>query len=260
MALPANDFYRQQAKLDLQHCIDICRSRETSNTQMKSMGEQSKISELHKVRMSHRKPKTNVRFNQVKQPKHATRSKQHGPEQNPAHKTCGYCGRKHKPGRESCPAWGENCNKCGKRNHFAKQCQQNKRTTHAVTAADSSDSDYIDMVTIKPETISAVGQRQLKEIYAEMLVKGQPVRFHVDCGATLNVMPLKHISGGEIQPTNRFLQMWNKTEVKPQGTCRLTIRNPRNNKKYSVKENLTPILGAKVIQHMDLSRYTRKDS
>ena len=51
--------------------------------------------------------------------------------------------------------------------------------------------------------------------------------------------------------------MWNKTEVKPQGTCRLTIRNPRNNKKYSVefmvvKESLTPLLGAKVIQHMGL--------
>ena len=55
-----------------------------------------------------------------------------------------------------------------------------------------------------------------------MLVKGKPVRFHVDCGATVNVMPLEHISGEEIQPTNLVLQMWNKTEVKPQGTCRLT--------------------------------------
>ena len=50
--------------------------------------------------------------------------------------------------------------------------------------------------------------------------------------------------------------MWNKTEVKPQGTCRLTIRNPKN-KKYSVefmvvKESLTPLLGSKVIQHMGL--------
>ena len=73
----------------------------------------------------------------------------------------------------------------------------------------SSDSDYIDTVTIKPETISAVGQSQPKEIYAKMLVRREPVRFHVDCGATVNVMPLKYISEEEIQLTDRVLQMLN---------------------------------------------------
>lgn len=51
--------------------------------------------------------------------------------------------------------------------------------------------------------------------------------------------------------------MWNKTELKPEGICRVSIRNPKNRKKYSVefivvKENLTPLLGAKVIQQMKL--------
>ena len=51
--------------------------------------------------------------------------------------------------------------------------------------------------------------------------------------------------------------MWNKTELKPEGTCRVTLRNPKNHRKYSiefiiVKENLTPLLGAKVIQQMGL--------
>ena len=51
--------------------------------------------------------------------------------------------------------------------------------------------------------------------------------------------------------------MWNKTELKPEGTCRVTLRNPKNRRKYSiefilVKENLTPLLGAKVIQQMGL--------
>ena len=51
--------------------------------------------------------------------------------------------------------------------------------------------------------------------------------------------------------------MWNKSELKPEGVTRVTIPNPRNDKKYSlefvvVKEELTPLLGAKASQHMGL--------
>ena len=39
--------------------------------------------------------------------------------------SCGYCGRKGKHNSlEDCPAWGERCGKCGKKNHFAKDCRQ----------------------------------------------------------------------------------------------------------------------------------------
>ena len=51
--------------------------------------------------------------------------------------------------------------------------------------------------------------------------------------------------------------MWNKTELKPEDMCRVKMRNPKNNRKYSVefiivKYELTPLLGAKVIQKMGL--------
>ena len=47
------------------------------------------------------------------------------------------------------------------------------------------------------------------------------------------------------------------TELKPEGIFRVTIRNPRNQKQFSVQfivvmEKLTPLLGAAVIQQMDL--------
>ena len=172
---------------------------------------------------------------------------------------CGYCGRKRKFGREFCPAWGETCNSCGRRNHFAKQCRQGRRdNTNQIKEPDSnSDSEYIDSVTVKPEKIRSIGQQQSTEVYAKMLVRGQPIRFHVDCGATVNVLPIKYLTEEKIIPTDRTLQMWNKTELKPKGTCRLTIRNPKNDKKYSmefmaVQENLTPLLGARAIQRMGI--------
>ena len=103
-------------------------------------------------------------------------------------------------------------------------------------------------------TVNSVSER---EIYAKMLINKKPIKFHIDCGVTVNVLPSKYVNKADIKPTKRVLQMWNKTELKPEGICRTTIHNPKNRKKYSVefivvKENLTPLLGAKAIQHMEL--------
>ena len=35
---------------------------------------------------------------------------------------CRFCGRRHESKREACPAWGKQCVKCGKENHFARKC------------------------------------------------------------------------------------------------------------------------------------------
>lgn len=140
-----------------------------------------------------------------------------------------------------------------------------KSRTHAVAGASndenySSDDEYLDSVTVKLKTISAVlSQKMPKEIYANMLIQGKPDKFHVDCGATVNIWPAKYLENADIKLTERVLQMWNKTELKPEGTCHLTIRNPKNNHKYSIEfmivrdRNLMPLLRAKVIQHMVLA-------
>ena len=44
-------------------------------------------------------------------------------------------------------------------------------------------------------------------------LKGKAIRFHVDCGATVNVLPAKYV-GHEINPTKKVLSMWNKPELK----------------------------------------------
>ena len=38
-------------------------------------------------------------------------------------KDCDYCGCSHDKG--NCPAFGKTCNRCGRKNHFAKKCKQN---------------------------------------------------------------------------------------------------------------------------------------
>ena len=74
-------------------------------------------------------------------------------------KSCGYCGKTgtHPPGRD-CPAYGKQCLKCGKYNHYASCCTTGaqpqerpketkkgriKKTTEADETSSGSDDDYI---------------------------------------------------------------------------------------------------------------------
>ena len=48
-------------------------------------------------------------------------------------------------------------------------------------------------------------------------LKGKAIRFHVDCGATVNVLPATYVGHEEINPTKKVLSMWNKPELKREG-------------------------------------------
>lgn len=83
-------------------------------------------------------------------------------------------------------------------------------TANAVTEVERGDSDYTDTVFLKSKTINDVTQES-KEIYAQMFIKDRPVWYHMDCGATINVLPIEFITDEVVTPTDRILQMWNKS-------------------------------------------------
>ena len=41
---------------------------------------------------------------------------------------CRYCGKCHPP--KQCPAWGKECRKCGKKNHFENKCRSDRSQSH----------------------------------------------------------------------------------------------------------------------------------
>ena len=67
--------------------------------------------------------------------------------------------------------------------------------------------------------------RNKKSIFAEMEIGANPVRFQVDCGATVNILPKKYVCSNKIEKTSKVLQMWNRDKLKPEGTCRLIVKN-----------------------------------
>ena len=95
-----------------------------------------------------------------------------------------------------------------------------------------------------------------KFIYAEMLIDSKKVNFQIDCGASINIITAKHAQGHEIKATTKTLRMWNGSQVKPMGSARIILRNPKT-RKYSVEfivveSDLTPLIGAKAAQEMEL--------
>ncbi|XP_069619116.1 uncharacterized protein [Ranitomeya imitator] len=233
--------------MTLEKCMQICRAAELTKHSLKMMAGTSENDDdkVHAVSM---KGKT-------------------GPDYpiNTVH--CKYCGKRHERDKTKCPAYGETCRSCGKKNHSSVVCRQGRgkqyRQLHTVTPDTDSAEDitWLQMQSTT-EKVNVVGQsvvKDAKQLYAPFLLDEKPIRFQLDCGASCNVISFdllnKQVS---IEPTDKVLVMYNKSVLKPMGTCKLKIRNPCNRKSYRVEftvlrgGNQVPLLGVKAVQAMDL--------
>ena len=98
----------REPELNLAKTLYICRASEMSQAQIKV------VSELDP---------SNVHL--LKENKKSLEGKSSDKQSSPANQLrypCRFCGRKHESKREACPAWGKQCVKCGKENHFARKC------------------------------------------------------------------------------------------------------------------------------------------
>ena len=59
----------------------------------------------------------------------------------------------------------------------------------------------MDSVTIK-EKVNAVSQEMMK---AEMMMKGKPISFQLDSGASVNILNEKHVTGKTLEHSNKTL-------------------------------------------------------
>ena len=126
------------------------------------------------------------------------------------------------------PAWGKVCKRCKKKNHFAKGCKD--ATVNAIESE-----------------ISVVRVQAMKDkaVFAETLVQQKPVRSQIDCGASANILPCRHVEDVDLEPCSQSLVKWSGTKVKRVGTCALPVVNPRNNTKYRVRFEFSSTPGFK---------------
>ncbi|XP_041378838.1 uncharacterized protein LOC121391203 [Gigantopelta aegis] len=172
----------QESGLNLTTCIDICRCAEPTSSQLRSIGCEEMSA-------------------------HAITSHSSGGKLKPK---CKFCGKTHHFKKSLCPAWGKMCKMCKKKNHFAEKCPM-KRECKNIHLLENI------QINSDSEQLLSVTDRQQKIIKANMLINEKPVKFQIDCGASVNVIPEKY----NIKDTSTLiscktsLHMWNKTILQP---------------------------------------------
>lgn len=238
--------------LTLKKTVDICVAYQATKRQMNVFKEETidviqKMSEKHAVT-------------------HNTRSKKVGGQEDRTTnwRECRYCGQKHVWRKELCPAYGKLCNKCNRRGHFAVKCldvtreRKDKERVNALEDSCEGDQVYAECNKDVDYLMSVSAEkREEKIIKTNVKIGNSIVRFQVDCGASVNVIPQRYVPSADLTPCDTTLQVWCENTVTPIGKCDLEIENCRNKKKYVVdfvvvKEEYMPLLGKKTSEEMQL--------
>jgi len=173
-----------QKKWNLDQFLEETSQREEINQQVKDMREDFKISKVeHQSKNFPRKSKGNGRRKSRKPPQ-SPRNQEYKKEEKTKSKSCGYCGKTgtHPPGR-NCPAYGQQCFKGGKYNHYASCCRAGvppqegsketkrgriKKTTEAEETSSASDDDYIYLQETAQHLhrVKKIRSAQIKTLYS----------------------------------------------------------------------------------------------
>ena len=220
----------QVRDLNLQNCIDICRSAESTTLQMKVMGAESADAHVvgHSKQLKQRSKKTTTSLQE---------------------RLCRFCNQTHAMRKEECPAYGKTCKKCKKPNHFSIVCRRSKKNLHVVADSETESEDL-------DETLLAVGGNG-KTIKAEMIIDGRNIVCQVDSGASVNVISKKHVQSKKIKPCKTRLHVYNGETIEAEGKAKLELLNPRTGKRHLaefviVKQSLTTLIGKTTSEQMSL--------
>ena len=257
----------QTRELTLSNCIDICRASESTNQQLKSMTMSQ--DDVHALRMKNNGKKNNDK--ERRRPKESRSVDRQYKEKQSSMLKCKFCGKTHRRRKEECPAWKKNCLKCGKANHFASQCRSKQPEREKIygvgeqsdTDSEDEEADYV--LTLREESIMSVNEGKFaKRIFAHLVLNNTSVKFQLDSGATVNILPLnlyrkifKDSKFKQLEAMQNTLVMFNKSEMKVLGKFKTETINPKNQKRYGIEyvvadQDHKPLLGFETIQMLKL--------
>ncbi|KAI0221099.1 hypothetical protein LSAT2_027490 [Lamellibrachia satsuma] len=244
-------------KLTKKSCIHICRGDERMESQMTSLSPaNTPPDDVHGV--TSRRDRT-----YTSRPATMNRRRQANDVRASGIITCKYCGRDHARKKETCPAWGDRCSTCGRRNHFAKMClSKNTRRVHGVDRQ-SEDSDTESDTTLddrNPHVVTIV-QEHGRPVHAVdstrdricvvFTIKRKRIVFQVDSGASVNLISAKLIADVPMTPTTKTLTMWNNS----------TTTHQTYNVPFVVveQEDFIPLIGNRAAQQMHIITVDREN-
>ena len=153
---------------DLQRVLEIVRATEIAEKQSKEISRDLAAEQIHHMdKKSHPKEQRGR-----KQSNKSSGTSQSNPKTEQSTLKCKFCGRTHEKKKEKCPAWQKTCKTCGKQNHFSCCCSQSKS---------------VDAKTIEIYSVGAESPKK-KTKTVTMSETGEQLKFHIDTGASCNVI------------------------------------------------------------------------
>jgi transposase InsO family protein len=236
-----NQLLLREANLDLARAIEICRGYEQAESHVKEMSIPKAIEKVDRGKTGTTKgTKGKKKFGKKPEPEKSDTP------------NCGHCGKGHaKDRKKHCPAYGQQCHKCKKWNHFASACR-----TPKVQAVEQHESEGD---TDEKKWLTAVRSSRDTRSYAMMKVNDCNVKFLLDPGATVNCINTRYVHRHQVKPanSNENLYMWNNSKEKCYGEVQLDVVNPKTKKTHTitfsvVDNNLQSILDVETCKGMDL--------
>jgi hypothetical protein len=204
----------QTRKLDLKQAIDICKANEAATHQLKTISQPEDVHAANSYRLKdqQRRRKSSP---SSRDPRNVSSSPQwdRHREVTPEH-SCNHCGRRHGNGKTTCPAYGKYCKSCNKRNHFASVC---RAATKSVDELEDGNSQIL-----------AINNTQSSRIYSKLQVGNKVIRFLLDCGATVNLIPvtlLQQLGNNipKVRPPESILRMFDGKTLNTEGMITMPV-------------------------------------
>ncbi|KAK7114087.1 hypothetical protein V1264_000209 [Littorina saxatilis] len=239
----------ERKKLSLSDCLEIGRAHETSQQQMQSMSgaDSAQVQRLQGGRRFPKKDKGQQGQSRSHQPYQSNSSK---PQSNG--NKCDRCGKSPKHNRKDCPAREAECRVCSKRGHYAVVC----RSKNSVRQVEEDDDDVI-LGSITSNETATVNSLKEDLWHADIEVNGQRVKFRVDTGADVSVVPERYFrkDSTAVSKTSKKLFGPGQTKINVVGQFTATLSTKKTNtvQDMYVIENLKePLLGRPAIEALQL--------
>ena len=191
-----DNLLRKGADLTLTKAINICRADELTRTQMKLMTKDKEVAGISKKKNGESQRLGSNQYGGQRQSGGLQRlgsnqyggqrqsggsqrlgSNQHGGQHSTGER-CKKCGRMHEA--RKCPAYGQECRKCKKLNHWASCCN-----TKFVQEASTSEETYL-IEAVSSNTTEKINHKEATVI---LKINNKMVKAKIDTGAEVNVMP-----------------------------------------------------------------------
>lgn len=251
------ELIKQGSELTLQKAIDIARTQEISQAQLKSMAGAEQVNNIR--RQEDKKRNTKERLPGKMKTPEAKQSKSTRSSAN-TRKPCSRCGNRHEYNK--CPAYGKECLKCKKPNHFAKMCQSSD--VHNID--EESDDDYEDIEEdFYAGCIDKITQTQVNTVnfadeWTETLqINQQSCKVQLDTGSMCNIISTNGLKKLKVQQpmqkANSRLRTFSGHVIHPIGKVQLKCHHKRQDywlEFQVIEQDAQTIIGAQSCKRLGL--------